>query len=64
MPRKMDKYLARFSLVHVILMSGYGDNILEWARELGISWGIPVKDVLLKPIALQDLETAIKKYMK
>ncbi len=47
----------------VILMSGYGDNILNWARELGISWGIPISDVLLKPIPMQDLENAIKKCM-
>jgi len=47
----------------VILMSGYGENILDWARELGISWGIPIKDVLLKPIPMQDLENAINKCM-
>ena len=45
----------------VILMSGYGNNILDWARELGLSWGIQIRDRLMKPIQLKDLENAINR---
>ncbi|MDH5387696.1 MAG: response regulator [Gammaproteobacteria bacterium] len=40
----------------IILMSGHGDYMLNWAKTVGTDLGMSVIDTLSKPIALEDLE--------
>ncbi|MCK5262169.1 MAG: response regulator [Gammaproteobacteria bacterium] len=43
----------------IILMSGHGDYMLNWAKTVGTDLGMSVIDTLSKPIALEDLEKAL-----
>ena len=40
----------------IILMSGHGDYMLNWAKTVGTDLGMSIIDTLSKPIALEDLE--------
>ena len=43
----------------IILMSGHGDYMLNWAKTVGTDLGMSIIDTLSKPIALEDLEKAL-----
>ena len=45
--------------VPIILMSGHGDYMLNWARTVGTDFGMSIIDTLSKPIALEDLEKVL-----
>ena len=42
--------------VPILLMSGHGDYMLNWAKTVGTDLGMSIIDTLSKPIALEDLE--------
>lgn len=43
----------------ILLMSGHGDYMLNWARTVGTDLGMTIIDTLSKPIALEDLEKVL-----
>ncbi|MES0326555.1 MAG: response regulator [Gammaproteobacteria bacterium] len=43
----------------ILLMSGHGDYMLNWARTVGTDLGMSIIDTLSKPIALEDLEKVL-----
>jgi DNA-binding NtrC family response regulator len=43
----------------IILMSGHGDYMLNWAKTVGTDLGMSIIDTLSKPIALEDLEKTL-----
>ena len=42
--------------VPIIIMSGHGDYMLNWAKTVGTDLGMTIIDTLSKPVALDDLE--------
>ena len=45
--------------VPILLMSGHGDYMLNWAQTVGTDLGMSIIDTLSKPIALEDLEKVL-----
>lgn len=43
----------------ILLMSGHGDYMLNWAQTVGTDLGMSVIDTLSKPIVLEDLEKVL-----
>ena len=43
----------------ILLMSGHGDYMLNWAKTAGIDSGMPVIGTLSKPFALDDLKKVL-----
>jgi len=48
--------------VPIILMSGHGDYMLNWAKTVGTDLGMSVIGTLSKPIALDDLEKILSEF--
>ena len=46
----------------IILMSGHGDYMLNWAKTVGSDLGMSIIDTLSKPIALDDLEKVLSDF--
>ena len=47
------------SHVQIILMSGHGDYMLNWAKSVGEDLGISIIGFFKKPISLDDLEKTL-----
>jgi len=45
----------------VILMSGYGDSILDWAENIGKNSNISILATFSKPVSVAKLKNALKK---
>lgn len=48
--------------VPIILMSGHGDYMLNWAKTTGTDLNMPIIATLSKPIALEDLEKVLSDF--
>ena len=46
----------------IILMSGHGDYMLNWAKTVGTDLGMSIIATLSKPIALDDLEKVLSDF--
>lgn len=46
----------------IMLMSGHGDYMLNWAKSVGTDLGMSVVATMSKPIALDDLEKILSEF--